>query len=208
MHKVEKYGFTKTRFYIFVQLVCFLFLLTEAKAQVMTIDTTAAKPKDTVVLKKTAVLHSPRKAAIYSAILPGLGQAYNKKYWKIPVIYAVAGALTYFVISNQRDYMTYRTAYRLRVDGDSATIDQFANQYNESSLLNATQQTHRFRDLSIFGVTLVYLLNIVDASVDAHLFTFDVSYDLSLKFQPALIQTVGINTPKNTITGISLHLTF
>jgi len=209
MHnKVGKYAFFKTRFHIFVQFVCFLLIVTDATAQIMKIDTSVSGPKDTVILKKTTVKHSPKRAAIYSAALPGLGQAYNKKYWKIPVVYAAVGALTYFVIYNQKDYIMYRTAYRLRVDGDSTTIDQFADKYNESSLLSATQQTHRFRDLSIFGVTLVYLLNIVDASVDAHLFTFDVSDDLSLRFQPALIQTAGINTPKTNITGISLHLTF
>ena len=208
MRKIGKYGFGKTRFYIFVQLACFVFLLTKAEAQVMTIDTSGTGPKDTVILKKTTVVHSTKKAAMYSAILPGLGQAYNKKYWKIPIVYAAAGALTYFIISNQKDYIMFRTAYRLRMDGDSSTIDQFADDYNESTLLSYTQQTHKFRDLSIFGATLLYLLNIVDASVDAHLFTFDVSDNLSLNIKPAFITTAGINYPKNNITGISLHLTF
>lgn len=208
MHKVGKYGVTKIQYYIFVPFVCLLFFITTIQAQV-TVDTTKTiRSKDTVILKKTAVLHSPRKAALYSTILPGLGQVYNRKYWKVPVIYAAAGALTYFIISNQKDYIMYRTAYRLRVDGDSTTIDQFADKYNESTLLTATQQTHKFRDLSIFGVTLLYLLNIVDASVDAHLFTFDVSDNLSLNVRPAFITTVGINTPKNNISGVSLHLTF
>jgi len=207
MHKVGKYGFVKTRFYIFVQLVCLVFLVTKTHAQ--TADSAkVTNAKDTIVLKKTAVLHSPRKASVYSAILPGLGQAYNKKYWKIPVIYAAAGALTYFIISNQRDYIMYRTAYRLRVDGDSTTIDQFADMYNETTLLTATQTTHKWRDLSVFGAALLYLLNIVDATVDAHLYTFDVSDNLSLNVQPAFIRTGGINTARTNITGISLRLTF
>ena len=208
MHKVEKYGFAKTRFYIFVQLICFSFLIAEAKAQVTTIDTTVSGPKDTVVLKKTTVKHSPRKAAIYSAVLPGLGQAYNKKYWKIPVIYAATGGLVYGVIFWQQTYIDYRTAYRIRMDNDPATTDKYLGQLNDASLLSYTQVSHRYRDLTIFGTALLYLLNVVDASVDAHLFTFDVSDDLSLKVQPALIQTVGINTPKTNMTGLSLHLTF
>lgn len=208
MHKVKKYAFSKTRFYIFVQLVCFSLLKVEAGAQVTTSDTTASGPKDTVILKKTTVKHSPRKAAIYSAVLPGLGQAYNKKYWKIPVIYAAAGGLTYGVIFWQQTYMDYRKAYRIRMDNDPTTIDKYQGALNDASLLSYTQVSHRYRDLTIFGTTVLYLLNIIDASVDAHLFTFDVSDDLSLKIQPTLIQTVGINTPKNNMTGITLHLTF
>jgi len=206
MHRKEKYGFGKTRFYIFVQLIGLLFFITKTHAQSDTAKITVAK--DTVVLKKTAVIHSPKKAALYSTMLPGFGQAYNKKYWKIPVIYIAAGALAYSIMYNQKNYIECRTAYRIRMDGDTSTVDIFAGEYNDANLLALTQGFHKYRDLSIFGTALLYILNIIDASVDAHLFSFDVSDNLSLKFQPAFITTVGLNIPRTNTTGVSLHLTF
>jgi hypothetical protein len=205
MHKKEKYGFNKTRFYIFAHLLCILLFSATVQAQGDTTKITGVK--DTLILRKDTVHHSPKRAAIYSAILPGLGQIYNKKYWKVPVIYCAAGGLAYATIYFQRTYIEYRTAYRIRMDGDSQTIDQFAEQYSDASLLTYVQAYHKYRDLALFGTALLYVLNIVDASVDAHLFNFDVSDDLSLKLQPAFITTVGLTTRTN-ITGVSLHLTF
>lgn len=214
MHKKRKYNFVPRPFLITVQLFFLLLSIPVAKAQVIdTLKTTG--PKDTVILKKQLVIHSPRKAAIYSTILPGLGQAYNKKYWKIGVLYAGIGGLTYSIIRNNNDYLTYRTAYRARMDGDSTTIDDFSdktkpNYLNDDYLLAYTKSAHRWRDLSIFGAALLYVLNIVDASVDAHLFSFDVSDDLSLNIQPLFITTAGINRTgrfTNT-TGLSVHLNF
>ncbi|HET6227269.1 MAG TPA: DUF5683 domain-containing protein [Bacteroidia bacterium] len=205
MHKKEKYGFNKTRFYIFV--LCAVLFIVKVQAQVG--DTAKImSTKDTVILKKAVVYHSPRKAALYSTVLPGLGQAYNKKYWKIPVLYCAAGGLAYSIIYWQRTYIEFRTAYRIRVDTVSTTFDEFVGVYNDAQLLSATQIAHRYRDLSVFGTVLLYVLNIVDASVDAHLYNFDVSDNLSLNIQPTFITTVGLNSPRTNITGVSLHLTF
>jgi hypothetical protein len=208
MHKKEQYCFIKKRFKTVLQLF-FLFLSVHAaSAQVIDTVKTVGVP-DTVILKKTVVLHSPKKASLYSTMCPGLGQAYNKKYWKIPVLYAGFAGFGYLIYNNQKDYIRYRTAYRQRLDGDPATIDEFAYTIKSADqLLGAVRTLHRWRDLSIFGTAMLYLMNIVDASVDAHLFSFDVSDDLSLNYQPVFISTASINKQPVNVTGLSIHINF
>ncbi len=121
----------------------------------------------------------PSKAAFYSAILPGLGQAYNKKYWKLPLVYAGIGIPLYFYIDNNKKYHSYRDAYKRRLEGFND--DQY--QYLDNSRLIAAQRFYqRNRDLSLLITVGFYVLNIVDANVDAHLIQFNVSDKLS--FQP------------------------
>lgn len=157
--------------------------------------------KPTVDLSQKVNKHSPHKATIYSAILPGLGQAYNKKYWKIPVIYGLTGVLTYFAIDNNKEYVVYKDAYKWRLDDNSATVDKFEGIYSDEDLRILKNYYRRNRDLSFIGMGVVYLLNVVDAAVDAHLFYFDVSDDLSLKVQP------GIQPMSHTaFAGVKLSL--
>lgn len=120
----------------------------------------------------------PAKAAFYSAIVPGLGQAYNNKYWKIPLVYAAIGTTMYFYIDNNNLYNTYREAYRLRLIGQ---IDQFNEQLTDQNLIDAQKLFRKNRDLSLLFVVGAYILNIVDANVDAHLSQFSVSENLSFK---------------------------
>lgn len=150
------------------------------------------------------VYHSPKKSALMSAIIPGLGQVYNKKYWKVPIIYAGLGGLAYSINANQKKYSTYVEAYKFRIDGDSATIDNFPR-YSDDNLNTLQQYYKRFRNLSVIGAALLYLMNVVDASVDAHMFTFDVGDDLSFHIQPTLLNTANVS---HYSTGISLKITF
>ncbi len=120
----------------------------------------------------------PSKAAFYSAVLPGLGQAYNKKYWKIPLVYAAIGTSVYFYINNTKKYHSYRDAYKRRLEGFND--DQY--QYLDNSrLIQAQRFYQRNRDLSLLAAVGFYILNIVEANVDAHLTQFNVSDKLSLK---------------------------
>lgn len=153
----------------------------------------------------TTKSHSPKKAALFSTVLPGLGQAYNKKYWKIPVIYAGFGTLVYFINSNQTKYAQYRDAYKFRIDNDPATLDNYIGKYTDDNLNTLQNYYHRYRDLSVIGAGLLYVLNIVDASVDAHLFTFNVDDDLSFHIQPTLINIAKAN---QYTTGFSLNIKF
>lgn len=120
---------------------------------------------------------TPAKAAFYSAILPGLGQAYNKKYWKIPLVYGAIGTSLYFYIDNNKKYHDYRDAYKRRLEGYNDDNYQFLD---ESRLIAGQKFYQRNRDLSALFVVAFYALNIIDANVDAALIQFNVSERLSM----------------------------
>nr|WP_262913414.1 DUF5683 domain-containing protein [Aequorivita xiaoshiensis] len=124
---------------------------------------------------------APAKAAFYSAVIPGLGQAYNKKYWKIPIIYAGMAAGVYFYKQQDDDYNRFRDAYKRRLAG--YTDDEFQGISNDR-LINAQKSAQRNKSYSIIVTLGFYLLNVIDANVDAHLQQYEVSEDLSL--QPSL----------------------
>ncbi len=130
----------------------------------------------------TAQQHSPTTATIRSAMLPGLGQIYNKKYWKVPVIYAGLGASGYFIVRNTRQYNEFRDALIARNDPDAT--DAYQGIYTEQQLNTIKSTYRRWRDLSYISFIAVYVLQVVDANVDAHLYDFDVSDDLSLRLAP------------------------
>jgi len=119
----------------------------------------------------------PARAAFYSAVLPGLGQAYNKKYWKIPIIYAGLGIGMYFYIDNANEYDRYRDAYKRRLAGFSD--DEFYETISDDGLREAQKTLQRNRDISLFITIAIYVLNIIDANVDAHLLQFNVDDNLS-----------------------------
>lgn len=122
---------------------------------------------------------APAKAAFYSAVLPGLGQAYNGRYWKIPLVYAGVGAGIYFYIDNNKKYHRYRDAYKRRLAGYQD--DEFQGVLQTKSLINAQKQFRRQKDLSLLVTVAFYVLNIIDANVDAHLQQFNVDNNLSLQ---------------------------
>lgn len=126
--------------------------------------------------------HSPRKATIMSACLPGLGQAYNRKYWKIPIVYAGIGTFAYFAYYTNGLYSNYKNEYIYRTKNPN-NINSFP-EFSSDQLKVKVDTYRRYRDLNIILIAAVYTLNLVDANVDAHMFTFDVSNDLSLHIAP------------------------
>jgi hypothetical protein len=130
----------------------------------------------------------PQKAALMSACFPGLGQIYNHKWWKLPIIYAGFGGLGYSVWWNNRFVKEYRNALRYRYDNNAATVDTLGR-YPDNDLVTLKDYYQRYRDLSFIGMAALYTLQIVDACVDAHLATFDVSDDLSLNICPRVYGT-------------------
>lgn len=180
-------------------------------AQVLTTDSTKIVNTEPVAEK----IHSPKKAAIYSAILPGLGQAYNRKYIKIPLVYIGFGAIGYFIDWNNDNYQLNRTAYiHLTDDNDETNNHVKIAEENGYDLNNATSRSNfkdgltkrmdyyrRNRDLLFITMFGFYGLNIIDASVDAHLFQFNVNDDLTLNWQPTM-QTL------NNQTIYSINFTF
>lgn len=121
---------------------------------------------------------APSKAAFYSAVVPGLGQVYNRSYWKVPLVYAAIGTTAYFFVENNRQYNRYRNAYKERITGQ---IDEFDGVLSNQNLIDAQKQFRSNRDLSLLLVFGAYMLNVIDANVDAHLQQFNVSENLSVK---------------------------
>lgn len=181
-----------------------LLMVGKLDAQVIVDADSLGVVQDTDTLETKEVIHSPRKATIYSAILPGLGQAYNKKYWKIPLIYAGFGAIGYFINWNNENYQLFRKGYQHLTDDNPETQDYLKieavrrnnfdldnpNQFNnlKTALLSQQDYYRRNRDLLIISFVGFYGLNIIDASVDAHLYDFDISDDLTLNWQPSMLR--------------------
>lgn len=152
---------------------------------------------DSAYVPNSKLPHSPRKAALYSAVVPGLGQAYNKEYWKIPLAYAAIGTCVYFFVDNMKTYKMYRDAYRLRVDGNPDTNDTSPDTapYDTEALKGARDQFRQYVDYSVLFFVLAYGVNIIDATVFAHLRNFDMSDDLSMRVSPTIInnRTLGLS---------------
>jgi hypothetical protein len=132
--------------------------------------------------------HSTTKAAVFSAVLPGLGQAYNKKYWKIPIIYAGFAVFGYFVASNNKEFQKYKEAYIYTANGDTSyNPNPYIGKYNQTQLKEGMDFYERNRDLSIILTGLWYTLNILEAYVDAHFFNYDISDDISMHVGPTAV---------------------
>ena len=143
---------------------------------------------------------TPSKAAFYSAIIPGLGQAFLGKGWKVPIIYAAIGASLYYYDINNKEMNSYRTAYKRRLNGF------FDDEYLETEIPITTDQLllgmefHKnYRDIAIILAAASYMLNILEANVSAHLLQFNVNDDLSVT--PNIIID-------NEITGLQLAVKF
>lgn len=150
--------------------------------------------------------HSPRLATLYSAILPGMGQFYNEKYWKIPIIYALGFFGASQIKSNHQNYMLFRNVLFNIVDGNDANDaeiqDFIALRGSERSYYDRrVERFKRDRDYWIILTGLFYVLNIVDATVDAHLREFSINENLSMKITPNFQQS-GFN---NMHAGLSLN---
>lgn len=152
--------------------------------------------QDTLVKKRRVINPlAPSKAAFYSAVLPGLGQVYNKRYWKVPIVYAVLGTGIYSYTWNDGWYDRFRIAFKRRQAGfiDDEFYDKDNNNgpdappdFDMDVLENQQERFQRDRDLSLLVTIIMYALNIVDANVDAHLKQFNIDDDLSMDFQPFL----------------------
>lgn len=149
---------------------------------------------------------APAKAALFSALLPGAGQIINKRIWKVPVIYVGIGSFAYFLSSNQKSYKQFENALRFRYDDDANTIDAFT-QYSDQNLITLKNQYRKRRDFSAAGIVLVYVLNIIDANVDAHLKQFDqkINENLSLSVRPE-IQVISMKNPGSFVPGFKICL--
>lgn len=195
-----------------VVFFCFLFVIFSQtgiflRSQTINNDTLAVKT-DSLIIKKVKKIHKPTipwKAALMSGFLPGLGQIYNRKYWKAPIVWGALGVTGYFIVDQHIKYIGYRDAYRSWIN-DSIILPGYS-QYssNPTGLKTERDNYERNRNVLTIVATVLWVLNIVDASVDAHLSTFDVSPNLSMKLQPATFFNVYNNNPA---VGLSVTLCF
>lgn len=187
--------------FIYCGMVCFFYsqpLLAQTK------DSAFIKaPSDTLAVKKKK--HSPALASILSTVCPGAGQIYNRKYWKLPIVWGGVGAFGYLFISQNTLYQKYKRALIARLDDDPLTMDTQFPQYTDAQMLKLKENTNYNRDLMAVLTGLFYVLNIVDASVDGHLYEFDVSENLSINLEPLAVPLSKSNTG---LAGISLTFTF
>jgi len=195
------------RFFCFLFAALFCFQLASAqqgdssRLRVVSVDNVAVKQKaDTTVKPK----HDPKKATRRSLILPGWGQAYNKKYWKIPIIYAALGVTAGIFRYNLINYNECRYAYNYVItrgtpDSVNYSFDQihpelqyFAKEGDSYSLQVYRNEFRKNIDYSVLFFILFWGLNVVDATVDGHLMEFDVSNDLTMKLKPTMMSTSNL----------------
>ena len=171
------------------------------------------------------VVRSPKKASIYAALFPGLGQIYNHKYWKLPIVYGGYAGLIYVLGWNNNNYKDYFQGYRIISQYTSASamkteerkfIDNMIKNpsvsldnpstftYISTQLKSGKDYYRRNRDLTIIGIAALHVLSIIDASVDANLFDFDISDDLSMKIEPKSLDLGN----QNYVMGFSLAINF
>ena len=163
--------------------------------------TTGALPADSL---KKIINRDANRASLMSALIPGLGQVYNRKYWKVPIIYAAIGGIGYFALGLNNEYQNYHNELLYRY-ANSPLINSFSS-YTTDNLITLKNQSKKYRDLCFIGMGIFYVLNIIDANVDAHLRKFDVSDNLSLSIGPKTFYC--IQSPLGVAGGISLALHF
>jgi hypothetical protein len=158
--------------------------------------------------------HSPHKATLW-ALLPGAGQVYNKKYWKLPIVYAGFAVTGYFVISNRQEYLKYRNAYACSVQDDQdenfTCEDPLAERYSSTDLQTIRDYYRRNLELSFIFMGLWYVLQILDATVDAHLFHWDVNEDLNVRLDPIIQprpQTIPLPNQPAGYNGLKVSFKF
>ena len=191
----------------FIFVLCIAFFSANFYAQQDSVKVKKTKKKRKA-LKNQGVYNplSPSKAAFYSAIFPGMGQVYNKKYWKAPIVWGALAIPTYYYQINNSEYKRFRTAFRLRKAGlqDEFTDNNGVVSVSTETLENAQKQLRQNRDLSLLSGVIIYILQIVEASVNAHLLQFNT--DDNLSFKPAIIMDpIRIETPS---VGLNIKYTF
>ena len=170
---------TGTRTFLFTLILG----LSTLGAHAQSLDTAATPAADTLNWR---MRHKSKRATLYSAILPGAGQIYNRKYWKAPIVWGGMGLCAYLIADNPRKYERYRDGSVALVDTDPSTVSEFEGA-NASSVRKVADTYHKWRDQSCIALVAVYVLNVVDATVDAHFVRFDVSPDLSMEVAPATL---------------------
>lgn len=202
---IEKY--MKAISFLFILLLYSVFSFAQQKqsTKLPVADTSVKKEaaKTDTAVRKTEP-HSPRKATIRSAMVPGWGQAYNKKYWKIPIVYGALGTCVGIFIFNRNEYVAARDAYRNKLDNDPSNDNLMDPKFRPVDAEAVRQYRNGVRqnvDYSVLAFLICWGLNVVDATVDGHFKSFDINENLSLQVKPAYI-------PQTKQSNLGLIMTF
>lgn len=171
----------------------------------MEVEAPFKSPADSIELKAK---HSPKKAALLSAACPGLGQIYNKKYWKLPIVYGGIAGLGTWVAFNQINLKGYTNAYKLELDDDPSTIGSYKGAVGSNQLRVKRDDAKRNLDLSIILLCVYYSFNILDAAVDAHLYDYSITEDLSVRIEPDINVYQAFNNEYKPRLGLNLTMNF
>lgn len=163
-------------------------------------------PKDTTISASVLRKHSAGRAAWMSAILPGLGQGYNRKYWKIPIVYAGFAGLGYAVYYTATNFNQARNAYRDAVDGNSTTNRTYKGISGSAELKTYRDYFNRYLNLACIFTVVWYGLNIIDATVDGHLYHYNMNDKLSFSVDPDIKIQNNFGTTAQSVIGLKLSL--
>jgi len=158
---------------------------------------------DSIFVTDEINILAPSKAAFYAAVLPGLGQIYNKKYWKAPIVWGAIGTGVFFYVDNSNNYNKYRAAFKLELAGRPHEFDGSGEkpELTREGLESAQNFYKKNRDLSLFITIGLYILNIVEANVDAHL--PDKALNTNISFNPTIF-----TVPVTQQTGFGVTISF
>lgn len=199
MHKIQR---------IAVAFSIFLGFATTCKSQDIYADTAFLSTPDSISFFQSISTKDPLKAALYSAVLPGLGQAYNGDYWKIPIIYTGIIMLAHYIDYNHELYNQFRTSYIALRDNDPNTLNRFElvdpGRFNDRSMQRNRDSYRRNRDYLMIWAGVLYLLNIAEAHIAAHLKEFELNDALSMKIRPQINSSSVISRS----VGISFAINF
>lgn len=191
-------------------LLIFFLISVSSIVKAQEVDTLAAEEIDTILTGQEVVLvkenpdytkqYIPRKASLYSAVLPGLGQVYNDSYWKVPIIYGGFAVLGYTVNFYQDQYLRFRENLFAELDDNPATRN--VTGLDEERLRTLIERSRRERDFYMIITGVFYLLQIAEAHIDAHLKEFKLNPDLQVQVEPVIRNAQGLNT------GVALKFKF
>ena len=166
---------------------------------------TTIQAKEKPAVFKTMFAGKPGKALLYGLIIPGGGQFYNKRYWKVPIVYTAFGVNIYIISQNRAFYKRFDTAFRLRVDFGEPYRDEFSNTLSTESIQSNRKESLKILQQSYFTLGFLYLLSAIEAMVDRHLQSFDINEDLSMRIRPRWVPVGATDVPQ---AGLAVVFTF
>lgn len=200
------------KLFIIISLISLFSVIAQSdlKAQVETEDETKTfmTDEDLELEEKARARHSPKKAGFYALACPGLGHIYNKKYWKLPIVYGILGGMGFWVGTNIKDLNGYTNALKAQLGDPPDNTASYKGVSDVTQLRSRRDQFKNSMDLSIILTIVVYAIHVGDAVVDAHLFEYDVNEDITISLRPNVSSLSAFNASFAPHAGLSFVVNF